>query len=440
MFTKKKLLQSITFTAISITTIATVNAAYPIDNDGRTDIWDLPNFYENGQVSSEYNYSGDLTLCPNDITIEDLDGASYLNLTTSICILYEAINEIDAYDFTNDPSVNQDKPGNASLERITIWDETLHTVHPKAFYDLPNLKKIDLRHTKISNISPEMFVNLPKLEQLLIDSDNLNVIKNTMFTGMDLLDLSVSGNITDIEPNSFQNLPNRWLTICGGNIPTIKKEMLQGGKMFYLSLYNNNITEINNDAFNGLYISYLDLDNNKLSSFNIANYQLADLGNLDLHDNEISNINGDFSGCPYLNKINLEHNKLSNCEFTFNRINDLYLKYNDLNSINFVNTNLTLYSLSVDSNKIKSISIAGGNINATSLNTLTSKCYNITSATLLNCQKTGDDYQSLDSSSIQKLLNLSSLNYVKVSQDIYQTFKNDFDTWNNSASNILIVK
>ncbi len=106
------------------------------------------------------------------ITKLDLCGAKIEKIPESLRYMHSLIKldlsdtritEIKSGIFTNLPKLK---------ELNLSWNESLTTLHAKAFHNLPSLEKIDLSSTILTEINDGVFVNLPNLKELYISTNS----------------------------------------------------------------------------------------------------------------------------------------------------------------------------------------------------------------------------------------------------------------------------
>uniref|UniRef100_A0A7N9AUM4 LRRCT domain-containing protein n=1 Tax=Mastacembelus armatus TaxID=205130 RepID=A0A7N9AUM4_9TELE len=130
---------------------------------------------------------------------------------------------------TNMNVINENSLANQHLLlRFSLSYSHLHTIHPRAFQVVPQLKSVKLSSNDLSTIPAQVFSPLTDLEQLHLDGNQLETIAPDMLEGLIvLLDLNLSHNkLTSLE----SDLPSD-LFCC---LPNLQKLSLRSNDLHYL--------------------------------------------------------------------------------------------------------------------------------------------------------------------------------------------------------------
>uniref|UniRef100_A0A1B0FME2 TIR domain-containing protein n=1 Tax=Glossina morsitans morsitans TaxID=37546 RepID=A0A1B0FME2_GLOMM len=200
-------------------------------------------------------------------------------------------------------------------------EEILHinygiTIEQYTFTFLPELKYLDLSHTKLAGSSLVAFTQLSgKLKYLSLCYTDLPVIGNELFKSTVLEGLDLSGNTyaaNNIMDNAFQGVSDTLLYLFfeRSNLKNLRwVERL--GKLLILSLAGNNINTISFDTFRSLHdVELLDLSSNHVGNwYSRVFIENVNLKALNLRDNNINIVTTemlkDFNTLDYLS---LGHN------------------------------------------------------------------------------------------------------------------------------------
>lgn len=185
------------------------------------------------------------------------------------------------------------------IERIYVEYNSIRSIGPRTFSNLPNITNLKLSDNKIGYIDDRSFSNLTKLSSLSLSNNLLTVLSADMFYGLENLKqlLLFNNFLMELKPNVFQYITN----------------------LQYLSLSVNPSAEFS--GFGSIpdmvffHVKRLKVLNMYLKIKNLTSvtfYGLTDLENLDLQNNQLTVIPaGTLQQVPKVAYINLSKNQLS---------------------------------------------------------------------------------------------------------------------------------
>uniref|UniRef100_A0A7N8YDC6 LRRCT domain-containing protein n=1 Tax=Mastacembelus armatus TaxID=205130 RepID=A0A7N8YDC6_9TELE len=157
---------------------------------------------------------------------------------------------------TNMNVINENSLANQHLLlRFSLSYSHLHTIHPRAFQVVPQLKSVKLSSNDLSTIPAQVFSPLTDLEQLHLDGNQLETIAPDMLEGLIvLLDLNLSHNkLTSLESDVFRRLTK--LTNLNLSRNSIKKlsptifRLLTSLRLLKFYLFATNLTTVPGNLF-----------------------------------------------------------------------------------------------------------------------------------------------------------------------------------------------
>ncbi|XP_022914267.2 protein artichoke [Onthophagus taurus] len=325
---------------------------------------------------------------------------------------YNLINEIHQLAFVDLPVLRE-----LSLKNNSLSDSFYENVYP--YWDLPNLKgldlsgnyfnvidgwflrnlpslrRIDLSLNGIKFINPRAFSNSPLLEYVNVSHNKLEDLRDLINDLAGLYELDVGYNklkrfipflpngleYLHLKNNDISNLPDKKSQIL--ELPYLKLLDLSGNKIKYIEenglrkliglkklfLGNNLIRNVNNAAFGGLInLEILDLQRNQLNQIpQYLFYELVQLKALNLKRNKLIEVEKNvFNNNGYLKMIDLSENQIKQLPiFENNKIETINASFNQLTTLPQSLSKLeSLKNLDLTNNKIKEL------INLSSLKSL----------------------------------------------------------------------
>lgn len=109
---------------------------------------------------------------------------------THLDISYVPIHGIAEFDFSEQPA----------LKLLTLTNDNISHIEPKAFEKLPALEDLNLSNNQISGLSNDIFSKLTMLKKLNLRSNKLTVIDGSIFSGLSHLE-----NL-DLQNNEIRHL------------------------------------------------------------------------------------------------------------------------------------------------------------------------------------------------------------------------------------------
>lgn len=177
------------------------------------------------------------------------------------------------FDDTNITVINnQSLAGQVLLFRFSLTKSRLHTIHPKAFQFVQQLRSVKLSTNELATLPAQVFSPLVMLEQLHLDGNQLETISPDMLEGLDgLLDLDLNSNkLSNLSSDVFDGLT----------------------KLIFLNLGKNSIKKLPPTIFHSLTnLKQLIIYNNELETLEAGIFdELVKLEELKLHHNQITNL------------------------------------------------------------------------------------------------------------------------------------------------------
>ncbi|XP_026160450.1 platelet glycoprotein V isoform X2 [Mastacembelus armatus] len=219
---------------------------------------------------------------------------------------------------TNMNVINENSLANQHLLlRFSLSYSHLHTIHPRAFQVVPQLKSVKLSSNDLSTIPAQVFSPLTDLEQLHLDGNQLETIAPDMLEGLIvLLDLNLSHNkLTSLESDVFRRLTK--LTNLNLSRNSIKKlsptifRLLTSLRL--LSIQYNEIEVLEAGIFDDLVnLEELKIHYNQISSLAPRVFwSLRNLKTLTMSSNRLQAIpEKTFYNMPKLSKLTIFKNPL----------------------------------------------------------------------------------------------------------------------------------
>nr|XP_054757339.1 uncharacterized protein LOC129263455 [Lytechinus pictus] len=253
------------------------------------------------------------------------------------------------------------------LKILELHQNSLSSIQPKIFDDVPSLLHIDLNNNQLTSLGTNSFTNLPSLRTLRLHSQKagyeMATISYDAFQG-------INGNLTTlfISDNRLANFPHAALS----------RETYES--LLYLHADNNlitNITFYSDDAYNGgTYEIYL-----RMKDSHVPFTTLPNVNEVYLSINAITGLNeGDLCEMPFINRLELQSNNIDETTLdphTFDCLtvlNDLNLDSNNFNyvpeGLRYQERLMSISTLYLSSNQITFL-LDGAFSNLTTLRTLT---------------------------------------------------------------------
>ncbi|XP_076666473.1 uncharacterized protein LOC143368024 isoform X6 [Andrena cerasifolii] len=225
---------------------------------------------------------------------ETFKGAKFNKLTT---LDLDAISEIGGPDFALNVSYNAISLINSggSMNNLTRLDLSFNNIsHLPAdtFYDMPDLKSLNLRSNFITVLESGTF-GLSHLETLNLQDNKIENLRKQSFHGLESLQqLDLNENqISQLSVKQFQNLRKlRLLNLSSNKIRSLPKDVFEGTKLEILDLSHNKLTVVPSPSF-------LEVGSN--------------LRNLNLADNFVDHLDSTAFPTSQLVSLNLAHNRLT---------------------------------------------------------------------------------------------------------------------------------
>ena len=209
----------------------------------------------------------------------------------------DAISEIGGPDFALNVSYNAISLINSggSINNLTRLDLSFNNIsHLPAdtFYDMPDLKSLNLRSNFITVLESGTF-GLSHLETLNLQDNKIENLRKQSFHGLESLQqLDLNENqISQLSVKQFRNLKNlRLLNLSSNKIRSLPKDVFEGTKLEILDLSHNKFTVVPSPSF--LEVGYT-------------------LRNLNLADNFVDHLDSTAFPTSQLVSLNLAHNRLT---------------------------------------------------------------------------------------------------------------------------------
>lgn len=283
-----------------------------------------------------------------------------------------------------------------NLERLHINNNQVHRITSCAFYNLKNLRYLELIGNGLETLDENVFDDLVSLYSLDLSDNNIENIDN-IFGGLDnLFSLVLNNNkIRNVGEDALSGLKNLHnLEINRNQVEELSDNVFQDlGDLSHILLKNNNIKCINNVFSHLKNLHYLDLSHNDIAKLNnglleglTINGPLVDFsfnsleeieenalacvqipfGSLKLNNNKIKTIKTGTFNNILAKTILLCKNEIENIEddaFKNCHCETLHLEDNSISEVHLEQFNcLTVtYQLWLSNNKISSFAGAFGN-------------------------------------------------------------------------------
>lgn len=204
-----------------------------------------------------------------------------------------------------------------NIWQITVSNNDISKIHPRAFKSLRKLGWLDLTNNTITKLPNDLLQNNTNLKLLGLGKNPIGTLPNGLLrhTGsLQVLGLSDTRMNGDIWQELKYPMNITELQLGQNNINKIDRSVLQGLKYVkHLDLRNNKISMIETNSFVGQdLLETLYLSNNEISDIKEAAFRgLKSLKRLDLSYNLISAIpKGNFVHTKAILYLNISHNNL----------------------------------------------------------------------------------------------------------------------------------
>ncbi|KAF7993398.1 hypothetical protein HCN44_007901 [Aphidius gifuensis] len=261
------------------------------------------------------------------------------------------------------------------LQHLLFQDISFTNISERAFYNMSNIKEINLENNNIKNLPLKTFDSLNRLEVIYMTKNNFSEIKQNVFFNLSTLSKLVlaQNGIKKIEDNSFETLQALTdLDLSKNKITEITSGMFNGlGNLKNLDLSYNELTIIKIDYLkNARDLVTLNLANNEIKTFDYTELiEWNSWTNLNLSNNHLvmSSDQDSFAGLLNLETLDLSNNAMKDLRFPnmkriyASNINattalKLYLQGNNLTCNSDLSWMFELRDLAKDSNLKKSMS------------------------------------------------------------------------------------
>ena len=248
------------------------------------------------------------------------------------------------------------------VEELSLQNNYINNINVLEYFDIPNVKWINLSYNKIKDISSlkNISLRMPKVEKINLKSnniENIDVLINDMFPH--IMEINIQNNEgINFETKNAKNIINKLKDILLYQLTEDEKQK----DLLYLfnQRYENNYafdeTEIN--------LSGKTLDDGVVRLFSEINF--LNLKEVNLNYNNIKSINElEFAKCPELKTLNLSNNNINDinvlAKLNFKKLERLDLSSNNISDLNIFEHVFfpLLEELYLSSNNIKSIGILG---------------------------------------------------------------------------------
>jgi hypothetical protein len=199
------------------------------------------------------------TLCPKECQCDpgDNEVTCYGTSLTSVPLIrLPDVRELGLYN--NNISIIERgcfvSRGLTGLEKLSIWNCGLKTIHLGAFSGLTNLTFMDINSNEISEIIPGTFVDVRNLEFLDLGNNGIQLLNNGVFRGLlNLIFINLSGNkLQYLHPDSFLGIPNFQFLILhsipGLQVPT-DRNFINSPSLSQLDISYCNVSSVSVETF-----------------------------------------------------------------------------------------------------------------------------------------------------------------------------------------------
>jgi Leucine-rich repeat (LRR) protein len=363
---------------------------------------------------------------------------TFKHLTGTMDVLYIGENEIDdieSYSFSN----------MIGLRYLHIEINQLKFVRNKTFFNLGDLKMLDMSQNEISALESNSFENMKSLESLKLGTNDIERIESDAFVSIEnLKTLQLSKNqLSSIPKNLLLNFPH--LEILYLNSNEFKKfDVNVGDSLRELDISYNDIAVFEQNSFeNSRNLSKLKIKWNKMVEIECVR-ELKNLVDLDLAYNRLIKISKKlFENFTVINSLDLSYNYLDgfgeNAFLGLDNLKMLHLSSNYIKilSRNFLNHLNSLQILNLNKNGLKHVEpFSFRNLrNLSELNLQSNKLsgfvenstlYNLTNLRVLNLNL--NYFTSINESLKSNLKHLESLETLLMRNNLIEYLnENDFE-------------
>jgi len=307
-----------------------------------------------------------------------------------------------------------------------------------------NFRTISLENNIISSFQNDAFLDLPLLNELAFSNNLIRKLDFRLcfrFNLTKLYKLNFKNNkIETIFPSFFTKFPYlRYLDLSFNNFFLLRRSFLLNLlNLKFLFLNNNQILTIDYDSFGLLPgLEYLDLKNNLIYDLGFRLFlNLNNLRVLNLSTNKIENVLGNsFQGLTNLTVLDLSENKIKifdkNISNQLLNLEEIFLKSNHITSFNF--SFVKLRNLDLSFNNLRELSFISKNVHLSYLDISNNDFYKGSIANLLenllflNASNMGEEFLSnlkYSSNSLVQSLDLSYNNLTKIQKSTFSNLKN----------------
>lgn len=340
---------------------------------------------------------------------------------------------------------------NSQLHTIDLSFDSFEEVDPYVTRGVRFLRKFLASGNKISLIAKRAFSTNTRLRAIELSRNSLTSVPADTFSGLQYLEwLDLSFNsIQTLDPGSFQSISRIGINLSHNKLNFIPRSaFVDVANIYFLDLSYNNLTRIHDEAFLDSDVTHLMLEHNKFSNLSfvpIGNF--SSISFLNLSHNEIERVDRksfglkpntklyeaavidlsfnrlkDMSGSMFerfwaLRHLNLSHNQLKRLGFgSFGNLPTLLnldLDHNQLKEVNSIHGLISLKTLTVRNNKLKTLPtlpVALNHLNVESNEIDSISCSSFPAInSLLSLDARSNLISSLDPDSFCNLLTLRSL-------------------------------
>jgi Leucine-rich repeat (LRR) protein len=255
------------------------------------------------------------------------------------------------------------------LRKFLASGNQINSIAKRAFSTNTRIRVIDLSRNLLTNIPSEMFTGLQYLELLDLSRNLIKTLDPGAFQSIFKIDINLSYNQLDFIPrSSFIECSNiSLLDLSHNNLSRIHAEAFLDSDVTQLVLNHNkftNLTEVPIGNLTG--IRFLNMSYNEIVSVNRKSFglkqntKLYEAAVVDLSFNHLKELSGSmFDKFWALRHLNLSNNQFKRLGFgSFGNLPtllDLNLDNNQLKDIGSINGLISLKSLYVRNNSLKSI-------------------------------------------------------------------------------------
>ena len=219
---------------------------------------------------------------------------------------------------------------------------------PGVFAGLYMLKELFININRLTHVDEDLFKGLTKLTHLYMSDNELSWLPRNLFSGLTNLNVLTlyTNQLVDLNENIYHELSNLTdLWLYSNKLKSLSNSLFN--KLINLKLLvfrGNQLIDLNEDIFNDLNsLTDLDLSVNKLTSLPNSLFKgLVNVTHLWLYQNQLHVTGFNVSVFNYMTRLtllNVADNRLkslpgSNVFKELHNLNELYLNYNELATLN----------------------------------------------------------------------------------------------------------